>query len=260
MLHLLRAVPVYADDPAAPTEYALVPQPGLGRPVLHGSLRAISWLGAFDSSAQADDFVLDLDARLRGANALLPPGPGAGGRAVRTSSREYEGAHVVLIYMMAAAGDEEDELGEPGYLDLRRSRPPSPEQPRRPAVTQIVNRTPDSLVTAQHFLVFGREGSGSAFPCDPQGVPDAGALAGSDTLRGALEGCVAAGLPSQVILHTRVEALCRCGSGLARRPLHDARGIFAAYVCDACEERTRAGYRADVFSDPSYETGEDVDG
>ena len=45
---------------------------------------------------------------------------------------------------------------------------------------------------------------------------------------------------------------CACGSGLARRELADARGIFCAFVCDKCEKEKRAGFRPDIFTDSSY--------
>ena len=53
--------------------------------------------------------------------------------------------------------------------------------------------------------------------------------------------------------------LCRCGSGLPRRDLCDARGIFCAYVCDKCERRQRAKYRQEIFTDPQYSTDEPVE-
>jgi len=46
---------------------------------------------------------------------------------------------------------------------------------------------------------------------------------------------------------------CSCGSRKPRRPLLDARGIFCAYVCDACEARKRGAYRAEIFEDAAYE-------
>lgn len=42
--------------------------------------------------------------------------------------------------------------------------------------------------------------------------------------------------------------LCRCGSGKERFPLHDAQGIFCAYICDDCEETVRSKYRPEIFS------------
>lgn len=51
---------------------------------------------------------------------------------------------------------------------------------------------------------------------------------------------------------------CTCGSGLASRELYDARGIYCARVCDACEAAKRAGYRPDIFTDPNYWTDEPV--
>ncbi len=44
-----------------------------------------------------------------------------------------------------------------------------------------------------------------------------------------------------------------------RRPLHDARGIFCAYVCDGCEQRRREEFRAEIFTDPNYECCEPVE-
>jgi hypothetical protein len=47
--------------------------------------------------------------------------------------------------------------------------------------------------------------------------------------------------------------MCNCGSGLTRRELHDARGIFCTFVCDKCERRKRREFRDEIFSDPNYE-------
>jgi len=44
-----------------------------------------------------------------------------------------------------------------------------------------------------------------------------------------------------------------------RWPLHDARGIFCAYVCDKCEEAVRGRYRVDVFEDADYWADEDIE-
>ena len=43
---------------------------------------------------------------------------------------------------------------------------------------------------------------------------------------------------------------CACGSGHACRELCDARGVFCAFVCDACETKKRAAYDPRVFKDP----------
>jgi hypothetical protein len=42
-------------------------------------------------------------------------------------------------------------------------------------------------------------------------------------------------------------------------PLFDARGIYVARVCNACEATVRASYRPEIFSDPSYEADEEID-
>lgn len=52
---------------------------------------------------------------------------------------------------------------------------------------------------------------------------------------------------------------CSCGSGLPRRDLYDARGIFCCFVCDKCETQKRAKYRPEIFVDTDYETTEDVE-
>ena len=52
---------------------------------------------------------------------------------------------------------------------------------------------------------------------------------------------------------------CSCGSGLPRRDLTDARGIFCAFVCDACERGRRASYRPEIFTDASYSADEPID-
>jgi len=46
---------------------------------------------------------------------------------------------------------------------------------------------------------------------------------------------------------------CFCGSGLERRPLYDARGIFCTNVCDKCEDEKRARFRPEIFEDRNYD-------
>jgi hypothetical protein len=53
--------------------------------------------------------------------------------------------------------------------------------------------------------------------------------------------------------------LCPCGSGLPRRILEDARGIFCTFVCSECETRQKAKFRADIFTDPNYPTYEQIE-
>jgi hypothetical protein len=60
----------------------------------------------------------------------------------------------------------------------------------------------------------------------------------------------------EFVRHTR---LCYCGSGKPRRDLVDARGIFCAYVCDACEAEKRKGYRPEIFTDANYEASEPIE-
>ena len=52
---------------------------------------------------------------------------------------------------------------------------------------------------------------------------------------------------------------CTCGSGEPRRELVDARGIFCTFVCDQCEDRKRATYRPDIFTDSDYPADERID-
>lgn len=52
---------------------------------------------------------------------------------------------------------------------------------------------------------------------------------------------------------------CLCGSGKPTKALHDARDIFVAYVCDACEQRVKSRYRPEIFTDPNYWTDEPID-
>ena len=53
--------------------------------------------------------------------------------------------------------------------------------------------------------------------------------------------------------------LCSCGSGQYREEVCDARGIFVAYVCDACRAERLAGYRPEIFTDAAYECDEPID-
>lgn len=52
---------------------------------------------------------------------------------------------------------------------------------------------------------------------------------------------------------------CPCGSGLPKEPLYDARGIFAGYVCEECEERKRSKFRPEIFSNPCYSCDEVIE-
>ena len=55
---------------------------------------------------------------------------------------------------------------------------------------------------------------------------------------------------------------CDCGSGLDRRKLIDARGIFCCYVCAECLVGKSLHYRSEVMTDPNYEAddlGDDED-
>ena len=52
---------------------------------------------------------------------------------------------------------------------------------------------------------------------------------------------------------------CRCGSGLPRRDLKDAHGIFCAFVCDACEHDKRAEFDPAIFDLRTYPPDEPID-
>lgn len=52
---------------------------------------------------------------------------------------------------------------------------------------------------------------------------------------------------------------CNCGSGEPRHEVHDARGIFVAFVCDECEARKLKPYRSEIFTDPLYPVDEQVE-
>lgn len=46
---------------------------------------------------------------------------------------------------------------------------------------------------------------------------------------------------------------CNCGSDEDTLELHDARGIFIAYCCDACVVDRAKGYRREIFENRRYE-------
>ena len=52
---------------------------------------------------------------------------------------------------------------------------------------------------------------------------------------------------------------CPCGSGRPSWWLRDARMIEVARVCTACIKKVQAQYRPEIFTDPQYETTEDID-
>lgn len=57
----------------------------------------------------------------------------------------------------------------------------------------------------------------------------------------------------------RALSLCACGSGLHKRDLVDARGIFCGYVCDRCERTARARFRPETFADADYPANEPIE-
>ena len=67
------------------------------------------------------------------------------------------------------------------------------------------------------------------------------------------------GVPSRKQKGDNTMKTCPCGSGLPRRELKDARGIFCTFVCDKCEAEKKRGFRPDIFTDPNYPTVEPVD-
>lgn len=52
---------------------------------------------------------------------------------------------------------------------------------------------------------------------------------------------------------------CRCGSGEFPDAVHDARGIFVAYVCSKCEATKLKGYRPEIFTDSNYDADERIE-
>lgn len=54
---------------------------------------------------------------------------------------------------------------------------------------------------------------------------------------------------------------CPCGSGLPRRDLVDAAGIFCTFICDACEMAKRKKYKPEIFDGGTRyaATGEEED-
>jgi len=62
--------------------------------------------------------------------------------------------------------------------------------------------------------------------------------------------------------HVHVEPerlLCGCGSLKFWVALYDARGIYVARVCDACEEEVKSHYRPEIFSNSAYEADEPIE-
>jgi hypothetical protein len=52
---------------------------------------------------------------------------------------------------------------------------------------------------------------------------------------------------------------CGCGSGKEMYELFDARGIYCCRVCEDCEEKKKARYRPEIFTDSNYYTDEPID-
>ncbi|HTI81792.1 MAG TPA: hypothetical protein VL614_15190 [Acetobacteraceae bacterium] len=62
-----------------------------------------------------------------------------------------------------------------------------------------------------------------------------------------------------VITAAQAEPAAQCDHPGGKRPLVDARGIFCCYVCDRCEGTRRKHFRAEIFTDPSYEADEPIE-
>jgi len=52
---------------------------------------------------------------------------------------------------------------------------------------------------------------------------------------------------------------CPCGSGEEGNEDFDARGISIGFVCTECEEKKKALYRPEIFTDSNYELDEPLD-
>jgi len=65
--------------------------------------------------------------------------------------------------------------------------------------------------------------------------------------------------PEEQMASPNVPKPCTCGSGIPRRALHDARGIFVDYVCSSCEHDKRKRYRKEIFIDPNYTAEEQIE-
>jgi len=57
----------------------------------------------------------------------------------------------------------------------------------------------------------------------------------------------------------RQESPCPCGSGYTASPVYDARSIFVFFACKKCDAEKRKAYRPEIFTDPNYETSEDIE-
>lgn len=59
---------------------------------------------------------------------------------------------------------------------------------------------------------------------------------------------------------TTANRLCNCESGLLKRPLYDAAGIFCCYMCDKCEPDKRRQYAPALNTNSQYAiTGREED-
>jgi hypothetical protein len=52
---------------------------------------------------------------------------------------------------------------------------------------------------------------------------------------------------------------CDCGSGLLPDMEYDARGIYLCRACPKCRRDKLSKYRADVLTNPNYETDEPIE-
>lgn len=50
----------------------------------------------------------------------------------------------------------------------------------------------------------------------------------------------------------------QCDRG-ERFAIYDVHRIFCCYACPKCEREKRARYRAEIFTDPNYETTEEAE-
>jgi hypothetical protein len=52
---------------------------------------------------------------------------------------------------------------------------------------------------------------------------------------------------------------CPCGSGLDSQWRYDARGIELCRTCSKCHREKMRGYRAEVLTNPNYDSDEQIE-
>ena len=126
-----------------------------------------------------------------------------------------------------------------------------------PPVAEFVEQDDYERLTTDFHLSFKSQGSGYSFDCMSDGTVIGLRL--NELSRQSYEKALSQEWEEvEVLCHTIREILCMCGSGKAKEPQYDGRGIFLASTCSRCHKERMSGYRSEVLTS-NYDCDEQIE-